>query len=217
MTIIIHLICRISTYDVLKKCKVDPKNYKTITKEVKKSAKLLINEIIAQNETKFDENNNKMTLKLVITREQKDQIKALAKDILIDEIYAKYDDLTNKQLCKAVVLSRKANYKRVEWNKKTTTYGMDDQMVGVMDFFKYIGWYIKGQETLSTDDIKAMKQARAEMESLILHERLRFCSCFYVPGARYRPERFAYLLFIPCLYNINTTSKNANKKGPFYA
>jgi hypothetical protein len=32
-----------------------------------------------------------------------------------------------------------------------------------MDFFKYIGWYIKGQETLSTDDIKAMKQARAEM------------------------------------------------------
>lgn len=25
---IIHLICRISTYDVLKKCKVDPKNYK---------------------------------------------------------------------------------------------------------------------------------------------------------------------------------------------
>ena len=31
---IIHLICRISTYDVLKKCKVDPKNYKTITKSL---------------------------------------------------------------------------------------------------------------------------------------------------------------------------------------
>ena len=29
---IIHLICRISTYDVLKKCKVNPNNYKTIVK-----------------------------------------------------------------------------------------------------------------------------------------------------------------------------------------
>lgn len=29
---IIHLICRISTYDVLKKCKVNPNNYKTIIK-----------------------------------------------------------------------------------------------------------------------------------------------------------------------------------------
>lgn len=143
------------------------KDYKTITKETKKGAKLLLTEIIAQNEkaNKFDENNNKMTMKLIITREQKDQIRELASQVLIDEIYAKYDDLTNKQLCKAVVLSRKASYKRVEWNKDTTTYGMDDQMVGVMDFFKYIGWYIKGQETISTDDIKAMKQQRAEMLS----------------------------------------------------
>ncbi|MBR3614553.1 MAG: hypothetical protein IKL55_05190 [Clostridia bacterium] len=31
---IIHLICRISTYDVLKKCKVDPKNYKAIIKSL---------------------------------------------------------------------------------------------------------------------------------------------------------------------------------------
>lgn len=29
---IIHLICRISTYDVLKKCKVNPKHYKSIIK-----------------------------------------------------------------------------------------------------------------------------------------------------------------------------------------
>lgn len=29
---IIHLICRLSTYDVLNKCKVNPKNYKTIVK-----------------------------------------------------------------------------------------------------------------------------------------------------------------------------------------
>lgn len=29
---IIHLICRISTYDVLKKCKVNPNNYKSIVK-----------------------------------------------------------------------------------------------------------------------------------------------------------------------------------------
>ena len=28
----IHLICRLSTYDVLNKCKVDPKNYKSISK-----------------------------------------------------------------------------------------------------------------------------------------------------------------------------------------
>lgn len=141
------------------------KDYKTITKEIKKGAKTVLSEIIAQNEkaNKFDDKTGKFSLKLIITREQKDAIKELASQILIDEIYAKYDDLTNKQLCKAVVLSRKASYKRVEWNKDTTTYGMDDQMVGVMDFFKYIGWYIKGQETISTDDIKAMKQARAEM------------------------------------------------------
>ena len=31
---IIHLICRISTYDVLKKCKVNPDNYKTIVKSL---------------------------------------------------------------------------------------------------------------------------------------------------------------------------------------
>ena len=31
---IIHLICRISTYDVLKKCKVNPKHYNTITKSL---------------------------------------------------------------------------------------------------------------------------------------------------------------------------------------
>lgn len=30
--LIIHLICRISTYDVFKKCKVNPQNYKTIIK-----------------------------------------------------------------------------------------------------------------------------------------------------------------------------------------
>ncbi len=29
---IIHLICRLSTYDVLHKCKINPKNYKPITK-----------------------------------------------------------------------------------------------------------------------------------------------------------------------------------------
>lgn len=29
---VIHLICRLSTYDVLHKCKVNPKNYKSITK-----------------------------------------------------------------------------------------------------------------------------------------------------------------------------------------
>ena len=31
---IIHLICRISTYDVLKKCKVNPNNYKSIIKSL---------------------------------------------------------------------------------------------------------------------------------------------------------------------------------------
>lgn len=31
---IIHLICRISTYDVLKKCKVNPNNYKSIVKSL---------------------------------------------------------------------------------------------------------------------------------------------------------------------------------------
>ena len=31
---IIHLICRISTYDVLKKCKVNPDNYKSIVKSL---------------------------------------------------------------------------------------------------------------------------------------------------------------------------------------
>ena len=31
---IIHLICRISTYDVLKKCKVNPKHYSTIVKSL---------------------------------------------------------------------------------------------------------------------------------------------------------------------------------------
>ena len=30
----IHLICRISTFDVFKKCKVDPKNYKAIIKKL---------------------------------------------------------------------------------------------------------------------------------------------------------------------------------------
>ena len=128
------------------------KDYKTITKETKKEAKIVLNEIVQQNVkcNKIDNNGN-FTSKIVITREQKDKIKTLASQVLLDEIYAKYDDLSNKQLAIAVRNATNGTYSRKEWNKVSTTYGYNQDNIKVMDFFKNIGWAIKGDLTIDTN------------------------------------------------------------------
>ena len=135
-----------------KQIKKVTKDYKTITNEIKKDAKSVLNEIITQNikSNKIDKNGNFAT-KIVITREQKDKIKSLAEQVLTSEIFAKYDDLSTKQLAIAVRNATNGTYSRKEWNKVSTTYGYNQDNIKVMDFFKNIGWAIKGDLTIDTN------------------------------------------------------------------
>lgn len=118
------------------------KNYKEILKGDKKLAKNILYTILAINlkNQKIDKNNN-LVNKLIVTREQKDDLKRLSKSFLIDGL--NFDDLTNKQLYKSILYAFKGNYTRVDTTKTSIFYDFKDT-ISTMDFWRYVGWQLLG-------------------------------------------------------------------------
>ena len=118
------------------------KNYKEILKGDKKLAKNILYTIVITNlkNQKIDKNNN-FTNKLIVTREQKDDLQRLSKAFLIDSL--DFNNLTNKQLYKSILYAFKGNYTRVDTTKTSIFYDFKDT-ISVMDFWRYVGWQLLG-------------------------------------------------------------------------
>ena len=131
------------------------KEYRNILKESKKLTKNILYTILNTNkkEQKLNKNGD-FTYKLIITREQKDDLKRLAHDFLIDGL--NYDDLTNKQLAKSIIYAFKGNYTKIDSTKMANFYDFKE-CISVMDFWRNVGWQLKGLEIVDKVIIKKGK------------------------------------------------------------